>query len=82
MQLIIRFDPYNLERIFLWQDGRKLCEASPETLINKTLVRQTKPTSSAHSNASERFLQSLERAQLRKRQQEVNLIQLEDKVDE
>lgn len=82
MQLIIRFDPYNLERIYLWQDGRKLCEASPETLINKTLVRQAKPTSNAHSDASERFLQSLERAQLRKRQQEVNLIQLEDKVDE
>lgn len=82
IQTIIRFDPYNLERIFLWKDGLKLCEASVETLINKTLTRQAKPTSNSKSDASERFLQSLERAQLRKRQQEVNLIQLEDKSHE
>ena len=82
LQLIIRFDPYNVERIFLWQEGRKLGEASAETLINKTLVRQGKPAAKIQSDASERYLHSLEQAQLRKRQQELNLIQLEDNSHE
>ena len=82
LQLIIRFDPYNVERIFLWQEGRKLGEASAETLINKTLVRQGKPAAKIQTDASERYLHSLEQAQLRKRQQELNLIQLEDNSHE
>lgn len=82
LQVIVRYNPYDLGRVFLWKDGRKLCEASPETLINKTIVRPAKPGSKTHSQASERYLQSLEQAQLRKLQQEVNLIQLEDDTHE
>ena len=82
LQVIVRYNPYDLERLFLWKDGRKLCEASPETLINKTIVRPGKPAAQTHSEASERYLQSLEQAQPSKLQQEVNLIRLEDETHE
>ena len=75
---IVRYDPCDLSRIILWRDGRKLVEATASQLLHKTKPRKDLPVSKKSSDAAERFLQSLEKAQRDRIQREVNLIQLPD----
>jgi putative transposase len=77
-QIIVRFNPFNLERIVLWRDGRRLGTASPETLLRRTLSRPKKTKEKGSSEASKRYLESLERDYERNLRNELNLIQMEE----
>ena len=82
-RVVIRFDPFDLSRLILWQDGRKLSEATPEELRYHARPKKKKPKSgTSPSEASERYLESLEKAQLKRLEQELNLIQLPDEFEE
>lgn len=77
-QIIVRFNPFNLERIVVWRDGKRLCTASPETLLRRTLSRHRQAKEKSPSDASVRYLESLERDYERNLRKELNLIQLEE----
>lgn len=78
LQVIVRYNPFDLSRIVLWRDGRRLGVATPETLLRPTLARPRKPKKTEQSDPSLRYLESLERAQQRNLKTELNLIQLEE----
>ena len=77
---IVRYDPYDIARILVWQDGRILSEATPVQLRNKTKPVQKKP--SGKSEIAQQFLDALEKSQVERLTQELNLIQLPEEEDE
>lgn len=77
-QVIVRFNPFDLSRIVLWREGRRIGVATPETLLRTTLARPRKAKESKESDNSQRYLASLERAQARNLATELNLIRLEE----
>jgi putative transposase len=81
-RLVVRYDPYDLSRIILWRDGRRLAEAAPEQLLQSHRPRKLKPIKDAKSEATERFLDALEKSQIERLGQEINLIQLPDVQEE
>lgn len=77
--VIVRYDPFDLSRIVIWRDGRKLTEATATQLTYLRKPRRLSSSSKkATSDASERFLESLEQAQLERIQRELNQIELPD----
>lgn len=78
LRLIIRYDPFDISKIYLWREGKKIGQATPEQLIYPTLARAPKPDEKKNSAYSERYLQTLEEGYLRRLQSQVNQIQLPD----
>jgi transposase InsO family protein len=76
--VIVRYDPFDLSRIVIWRDGRPLTEATATKLTYLRKPRRLASNPKKSSDASERFLQSLEQAQLERIQRELNLIELPD----
>ena len=76
--VIVRYDPFDLSRIVIWRDGQKLTEATATQLTYLRKPRRIVATSKKESDASERFLESLEKAQMERIQRELNLIELPD----
>jgi putative transposase len=78
-KVVIRFDPFDLSRIIIWQDGRKLAEATPKELRYQSRPKKKVETQrKTSSGMSEQYLEALEKAQLERLNQELNLIQLPD----
>lgn len=75
--VIVRYNPYDISKIYLWRDAKKIGEATPEKLIYPSLPRPPKPKE-AQSAHSERYLKTLEEGYLRRLQSQVNQIQLPD----
>jgi putative transposase len=80
--VLVRFNPFDLSRIWLWRDGAKLCYATPETLLHPRLERRPKKGEVASSSAALRYLESLDKAHARRLELELNLMRLEDEDDE
>lgn len=78
MKVLVRYNPFDLTRIWLWKDCRQLCSATPETLLNRILPRKAPKTDGTQSAASARFLGGLEHAQHSRLQAELNLMRLEE----
>lgn len=78
LRLIIRYDPFDISKIYLWREGKKIGQATPERLLYPTLARAPKPDEKKNSAYSERYLQTLEDGYLRRLQSQVNQIQLPD----
>lgn len=76
--VIVRYDPFDLSRIVIWRDGQKLTEATAAQLTYLRKPRRTVATPKKESDASERFLESLGKAQMERIQRELNLIELPD----
>lgn len=74
--VILRYDPFDLRRIVIWRDGQKLAEATATQLTYLRKPRRSIAAPKKESDASERFLESLEKAQLERMQRELNLIEL------
>jgi transposase InsO family protein len=79
--VIVRYDPFDLSRIVIWRDGRPLTEATATKLTYLRKPRRLTPSPRKSSDASERFLDSLEQAQLERIQRELNLIELPEEAD-
>lgn len=79
LRLIIRYDPFDISKIYLWREGKKIGQATPEKLLYPSLPRAPKPEQKQKKNPhSERYLQTLEDGYLRRLQSQVNQIQLPD----
>ena len=82
-QVVIRYDPYDLSRLILWQDGRKLGEATPQELLHQTRPNKNKPKSGkTKSAAADQYLAALEKSQIQRLAQELNLIKLPEEDEE
>ena len=80
--VLVRYNPFDLSRIWLWKDGKKLCCATPDALIYRTLARRPKKSENSASSASELYLQSLEQVHRHNLEMELNLMRLEDEENE
>jgi transposase InsO family protein len=77
LRLIVRYNPYDVSKIFLWREGKKIGSATPEELIYPSLARPPKPKEGQSAHA-ESYLQNLEQGYLSRLQSQVNQIQLPD----
>jgi putative transposase len=77
-KVIVRYDPFDLSRIILWHEGCKVAEATATELVHRTKPRKDSPVSTKRSDASKRFIQTLEQTQQERMEREVNLTQLPD----
>ena len=76
-KVVVRFDPYDLSRLIIWQDGRKLAEATPHELRHASRPKKSTNTQKkTRSEFAEQYLEALEKSQLERLNQELNLIQL------
>tara|TARA_B100001105_G_C22394886_1_gene446218 strand:- start:814 stop:2181 length:1368 start_codon:yes stop_codon:yes gene_type:complete len=74
--VIVRYDPFDLRRIVIWRDGQQLTEATASQLTYLRKPKRVVPSSKKTTDASERFLEGLEKAQLERIYRELNLIEL------
>ena len=69
---VLRYDPADLGRLYLWQDGRVVTVARPVALLHR--VSRRKPTRGEHpSQAARNYLNRLERAHVERLGRELNL---------
>lgn len=59
---VIRYDPFDLTRIFVWVDGRVAGTATADRLIHRQRAGKPRPAHTRGSEAAQRFLDSLESA--------------------
>jgi len=81
-KVIVRYNPFDLRRIVIWKDGRKLADATSENLVQRSLPRQARPDERKQSESAMRYLDSFEEAHQERLEREINLIQLPDQEDE
>ena len=71
-KIVIRYDPFDMARVFLWENGRKLAVATPERLVHVTRPGRPVPGRCQQSDAARKYLDSLERAHRARLDQELN----------
>lgn len=78
---VLRYDPADLGRLYLWQDGRVVTVARPVALLHR--VSRRKPTRGEHpSQAARNYLNRLEQAHVERLGRELNLTRYETEEDE
>ena len=70
---VIRFDPDDLSRIFVWKNGIKVAVSSASDLVHRTRPGQTKRPRT-QTEAAQQYLSWLEQRHRERRAQELNLI--------
>jgi len=69
---VLRYDPFDMSRIIVWENGRKAAVATPERLVCVTRPGRPVPTRCQQSEAARRYLDELERAHRARLDQELN----------
>lgn len=59
---VIRYDPFDLARIYVWRDGRVAATATAERLIHQQRPGKPRPSHQRGAQTAQRYLDSLERA--------------------
>lgn len=72
---VIRYDPYDLSRIYVWEKGHILATATPKELIHARRPGKPLPTHAKGSQAARRYLESLVEAHEQRLARELNLIE-------
>lgn len=70
---VLRYDPCDLGRVFLWKDGRVAAVAQPFELIHR-VPRRTRARGDHRSEAARNYLNRLEQAQVERLGREMNMI--------
>jgi hypothetical protein len=70
---VIRFEPDDLSRIYVWRNGVKIATSSASDLVHRTRPGQAKRPRT-HTEAAEQYLNWLEQRHRERRAQELNLI--------
>ena len=71
-KVVIRYDPFDMARVFLWENGRKLAVATPERLVHVTRPGRPAASKCQQSDAARRYFEDLERAHRARLDQELN----------
>ena len=77
-KVIVRYNPFDLSKIVIWRDGRKLADATPDALIQRSLPRKARPGELRQSELALQYLESFVDAHDERLEREINLIQLPD----
>ncbi|MCE7875167.1 hypothetical protein DYH09_33040 [bacterium CPR1] len=72
---VIRYDPYDLSRVFLWEKGQILATATTRELIHPRRPGKPLPARAQGSQAARRYLESLVEAHEERLARELNLIE-------
>lgn len=77
-KVVIRYDPFDLSRIYLWQDGQKVATATPDQLLRRRRRGRAAPPRTKNSEAAHRYLKGLAKVHDQRLAQELNLINYSD----
>lgn len=69
---VIRFDPDDLSKLYVWKDGKKLAVATASNLVHRS--RPGPKRAQTHTDAAQHYLDWLEQRHRERRAQELNLI--------
>ena len=72
-KVVLRYDPGDLSRVFLWKDGRVVATARPLELVHR-VPRRSRVRGEHRSEAARNYLRRLEQAQVERLGREMNLI--------
>lgn len=72
-KVVVRYDPYDLSRIHLWRDGRRVASATTESLLHGRRRGRPTPKRTRGSQAAERYLENLVEAHDDRLARECNL---------
>lgn len=79
---VIRYDPNDLSRIYLWKDGRKVATASAHELIHQYRRGRPMPGHARSSKAALNYLNQLEQSHRQRLARELNLTEYHDKLED
>jgi len=77
---VLRYDPADLGRLYLWQDGRVVAVARPLILLHR-VSRRKRVRGEQPSEAARNYLNRLEQAHLERLGQEMNLTRYESEEE-
>lgn len=81
--VVIRYDPYDLSCIHIWERGKKIATATTNQLITRQRLRKGDPLfRKKTSETARRYLQNLEEAHQNKLARELNLIRYHEENKE
>jgi transposase InsO family protein len=80
-KMVIRYDPADMSRVHLWQDGRRVATAAVEELLHRT--RPGRPTTPrGRSEAARLYLERLQQAHKERLARELNLTRYREENEE
>ena len=81
-KMVIRYEPYDISRVYLWEGGRKVAVASPQHLLHQVRRGTAMAKRNRESTAASVYLEGLEAAHEKRLQQELNLTQYPTKEEQ
>lgn len=75
-KVVVRYDPYDLSALYIWQEGRRVATATTERLHRSKRRSRSTPKRTRQSTAAQQYLESLARAHNERLAQELNLMNL------
>jgi putative transposase len=76
--VVIRYDPFDLSAVWLWQEGQPMRRLTADRLVTRALRRGEKIMEQKHSAAARKFLYTLSDSHQRKLAREMRLIRFSD----
>jgi hypothetical protein len=76
--VVIRYDPFDLSALWLWQEDQPMQRLTAEHLVTRALRRGEKVMEQKHSAAARKFLHTLSDSHQRKLAREMRLIRFSD----
>jgi hypothetical protein len=74
-KMVIRYEPYDISRVYLWEGGRKVTVATSHHLLHQVRRGTAMAKRNRESTAANAYLEGLEAAHEKRLQQELNLTQ-------
>ena len=81
-KVVVRYDPFDLSRLYIWQEGRKVATATPERLKRHRSAGRPMAPRTQDSDAARKYLESLADAHDQNRERELNLTSYPDNNEE
>ena len=81
-KMVIRYEPYDISRVYLWEGGRKVAVASPQHLLHQVRRGTAMAKRNRESTVADAYLEGLEVAHEMRLQQALNLTQYPTKEEQ
>jgi len=81
-KVVVRYDPFDLSRLYIWQEGRRVATATPERLKRDRCAGRPMAPRTQDSDAARDYLEKLANAHEQNRERELNLTSYPDDNEE
>ena len=72
-KVVVRYDPFDLSRLYIWQEGRRVATATPERLKRDRCAGRPMAPRTQDSDAARAYLEGLAKTHDQNRERELNL---------